>query len=316
VTRDLNALPRQYWATGNARNNAVDTEMNRNVTNPFRLANLAAVRTSNAALYQDLSTLNFFSAAVVRKNQLLRPFPHMTGLTQAQEAIGEQKYNSMVVRFDRRFRNGLALNTHWEWAHTMSRDWFANSFDATPLWRESDFSRPHRWVVTALYELPFGAGKPWLRDGWSRRLAGGWQLGLTSQRQSGECIDFGNVFFTGTNYRDITLPASERTQDRWFRTELFERAAARVPGTFHERAFPNRLNWLRTETFQQIDANLMKNVTVAERYRMSFRVDLINALNKQVLSNPSVNPQDTNFGRVSQFVNTPRLIQLTFRLTF
>ena len=45
-------------------------------------------------------------------------------------------------------------------------------------------------------------------------------------------------------------------------------------------------------------------------------MDLINALNKQVLGNPSVNPLDTNFGRVSQFVNTPRLIQLTFRLTY
>ena len=76
------------------------------------------------------------------------------------------------------------------------------------------------------------------------------------------------------------------------------------------------MNWLRTETLQQVDANLMKVVTVAERIRMSFRVDLINALNKQVLGNPGVNPQDSNFGRVSQFVNSPRLVQLTFRMTF
>jgi hypothetical protein len=316
VTRDLNALPQQYWATGNARNTAVDAAMNANVANPFRLANLGGLQTANPALYQDLSTLSFFSSPVVRRNQLLRPFPHQTGLTQSQEAIGENKFNSMVVRLERRFSKGLVFNTHWEWSHTMSRDWFANSYDVNPLWRESDFSRPHRWVVTALYELPFGKGKPMLRDGWGQRILGGWQIGAASQRQSGECIDFGNVFYYGDNYRDIVLPASERTQDRWFRTDQFERASARVPGTFHARAFPSRMNWLRTETLQQIDANLMKNVMMGERIRMSFRLDLINALNKQVLGNPSVNPLDTNFGRVSSFVNTPRLVQLTFRLNF
>jgi hypothetical protein len=316
VTRDLNALPKEFWATGNARNAAVDAELNRNVTNPFRLTNFTGLQSSNRALYQDLSTLSFFTAAVVRKNQLLRPFPHQTGLTQSQEAIGENKSNSMIVRLERRFRNGFLFNTHWEWAHTMSRDWFANAYDTNPLWRESDGSRPHRWVITTLYELPFGKEKPWLKSGIGKSVLGGWQIGVVSTRQSGECIDFGNVFFTGTDYRDLVLPASERNQDRWFRTELFERTAARVPGTFHARAFPSRMNWLRTETLQQVDANLMKVVTVAERIRMSFRVDLINALNKQVLGNPGVNPQDSNFGRVAQFVNSPRLVQLTFRMTF
>ena len=316
VTRDLNALPKEYWATGNARNAAVDAELNRNVTNPFRLTNLTALQSSNPALYRDLATLGFFTSPTIRKNQLLRPFPQQTGLTQSQEPIGEHKTNSMIVRIERRFRNGFMINTHYEWAHTMSRDWFANAYDTQPLWRESDGSRPHRWVATSVYELPFGAGKPWLNNGWAKRLAGGWQIGVTAVRQSGECIDFGNVFFTGTNYRDIVLPASERTQDRWFRTELFERASARVPGTFHARAFPSRMNWLRTETLTQVDANIMKNFTVTERIKMSLRGDLINALNKQVLGNPSVNPLDSNFGRISSFANSPRLVQITFRMTF
>ncbi|MFO0363587.1 MAG: carboxypeptidase regulatory-like domain-containing protein [Acidobacteriota bacterium] len=316
VRRDLNALPQPYWATGNSRNAAVDAELNRNVTNPFRLTNLTGLRTANPALYNDLSTLALFTSPVIRKNQLLRPFPQYTALTQSLEPIGENKVNSLIVRLERRFRNGFLFNTHYEWAHTMSRDWFANAYDTKPIWRESDGSRPHRWVVTSIYELPFGAGKPWLREGWAKRLAGGWQIGVTSQRQSGECIDFGNVFFLGTNYRDIVLPPSERTQDRWFRTELFERSPARVPGTFHARAFPNRMNWLRTETLLQLDANILKNFQITEHIKMSLRGDLINAPNKQVLGNPSVNPLDTNFGRVSQFASTPRLLQFTFRMTF
>jgi hypothetical protein len=317
VTRDLNALPEQYWASGLARNAAIENELNRNVANPFRLANFANLRTSNPKLYQQMSTLAFFTAPVTRKNQLLRPFPHLAGLAQAQEPSGRQKYNSMIVRVEHRYAYGLSLNTHLEWAHTMSKDWFANSFDAQPLWRESDFSRPIRWVATGVYDFPFGKGKPFLSK--ARLLGGllgGWQIGAVLQRQSGECIDFGNVFWYGENYRDIVLPKNQRTQDRWFDTSQFERAAARVPTSFHRRVFPNRMNWLRTETLTTVDANLQKNIRIAEGTAASLRIDLINAFNNQVLGNPSVNPLDTNFGRVAQFVNTPRLIQLTFRLSF
>ncbi|MFN7919687.1 MAG: carboxypeptidase-like regulatory domain-containing protein [Bryobacteraceae bacterium] len=317
VTRDLNALPEQYWANGLARNTALENELNRNVNNPFLLSNFTALQQTSPALYQQMSTLAFFTSRVTRKNQLLRPYPQFTGLSVSQEPIGKNKYNSMIVRLEHRFARGLSLSTHYEWSHTMSKDWFANAFDAQPLWRESDFSRPMRWVVTGIYELPFGKGKPLLNQSrWISAAVGGWQIGAVSQRQSGECIDFNNVFWYGTNYRDIALSASQSTQDRWFDTSQFERNAARVPTGFNRRAFPNRLNWLRTEVFQQVDANLQKNIRVSERVKTSFRVDLINALNKQVLGNPGVNPLDTNFGRVAEFVNTPRLIQLTFRLTY
>jgi hypothetical protein len=218
---------------------------------------------------------------------------------------------------ERRFAQGLLLNAHYEWSHTMSKDWFANSYDRDPLWRESDFSRPHRFVLTSIYELPVGKGKPFLANSrLGNALFGGWQIGAAYQRQSGECIDFGNLFWYGTDYRDIVLPSSERTQNRWFDTSQFERVASRVPTSFSARAFPNRMNWLRTENMAQLDANLQKNIGIREGMKAALRVDLINALNKQVLGNPGVNPQDSNFGRISDFVNTPRLIQLTIRLTF
>ena len=167
----------------------------------------------------------------------------------------------MIVRLEHRFAHGLSFNTHYEWSHTMSRDWFANPYDTEPLWRESDFSRPMRWVATGIYELPVGKGKPWLRNSkWLGAFLGGWQLGGVMQRQSGECIDFGNVFWYGSDYRDIVLPKSQRTQDRWFNTDLFERNSSRVPTSFHRRVFPSRMNWLRTETLMQVDANLQKNI--------------------------------------------------------
>jgi hypothetical protein len=131
------------------------------------------------------------------------------------------------------------LNAHYEWSHTMSRDWFANPFDTEPIWRESDFSRPHRFVITGIYELPFGKGKPLVANSRIGGAAlGGWQVGGAFQAQSGECIDFGNVFWYGDDYRDIVLPKDQRTQDNWFDTSQFERTSSRVPTNFSSPGIP------------------------------------------------------------------------------
>jgi len=73
VTANLNAVPEQYWATGLARNSAIENELNRNVTNPFRIANFSSLQSSNPLLYQQMSTLGFFTSSTIQKNQLLKP---------------------------------------------------------------------------------------------------------------------------------------------------------------------------------------------------------------------------------------------------
>ena len=91
VTRRLDALPEQYWADGLARNNAVASNLNANVPNPFHIARYDALRTSNALVYQAMSSIPFFTSPTIRKEQLLRPFPHMNGLSQIRTPDGEAK---------------------------------------------------------------------------------------------------------------------------------------------------------------------------------------------------------------------------------
>lgn len=130
----------------------------------------------------------------------------------------------MQTEFEKRPAGGWWVHTHYEWSRTVSNDWMATEFDAAPLWRESDNSRRHRRVTTGLYELPVGAGTPFLnRRGFRNGLLGGWQIDGILQVQSGERIDFGNVFYYGDDYLMIPLPAVQRSRDRWFNTDLFER---------------------------------------------------------------------------------------------
>jgi hypothetical protein len=159
VSKNLRPVPEKYWASGLVRSDAIASDLNRSVTNPFYINNFSNLQTTAPALYQQISTLGFFTSRTISKAQLLRPFPHMTGLTQDATPIGKNSYHAMQARFDKRFSHGLTFNTHYEYSHTMSADWFPNEFDELPDWRESDNSRPHRWVGTAIYELPVGKGR-------------------------------------------------------------------------------------------------------------------------------------------------------------
>ena len=73
------------------RNNTLASNMSQNVTNPFYIGNFASLQTSNPALYQQMSTLGFFTSATIQKNQLLRALPeyqrafHQSVLRQGQK---------------------------------------------------------------------------------------------------------------------------------------------------------------------------------------------------------------------------------------
>ena len=82
-----------------------------------------------------------------------------------------------------------------------------------------------------MYELPFGAGKPMLKNGGVlAALAGGWQTAGTFEYQPGSLLTFNNLFFYG-NLEDIKKSNPEialnpdGTLDPtkyWFNIENFE----------------------------------------------------------------------------------------------
>jgi hypothetical protein len=326
------ALPGKYWATGNTRNDAVANEMQRNVTNPFRIQNFASLQTSNAKLYQLLNTRGFFTSSTIQKQQLLRPFPHMTSLTEGQSPIGFNWYNDLEAQLEKRFSVGWTVNTHVTWSKTIEKNFFHNEFDTELGKRISNNSRPYRWVATAIYELPFGPGKWLLNSGLLSRILGGWQIGAIWQMQAGGVLDWGNLFFKGQDTKDILLPPEQRTKDRWFNTgwdyptgdsrntgvtnKLFVTSSAQSPASYHVRVFPVRLDFLRGDTLKQLDANLQKTVTIKEGIRALFRMDLMNAPNHQVMSGPDMSPTSSGFGRINSYGNVVRMIQFQMRILY
>ena len=146
-------------------------------------------------------------------------------------------------------------------------------------------------------------------------LLGGWQTGGTFEYQPGGLLGWGNLFFYG-DLNDIAI--DNPTLDRWFNTDAgFEKDPAKAPATFQKRKFPFRIEGVRGPDLKMLNLNVMRTFKLASRRTAQFRVDIINATNRDTFSNPNVDPTSTNFGRITT-VNgsTMRFVTFVMKLNF
>jgi hypothetical protein len=146
-------------------------------------------------------------------------------------------------------------------------------------------------------------------------ILGGWQVGGTLEYQPGPLLTWGNVFFYG-DFEDI--PSDDPTLDRWFNVDAgFERDPAKVPANFQKRVFPFRIDGVRGPNLFQLNMNIMRTVRLGGSRSLSFRVDILNVLNRTTFANPNLNPTSTDFGRItSATAAAPRFIQFVNRFSF
>jgi hypothetical protein len=313
-------LPEQYWNHSQTRNTALATSNNTNVPNPFFIGNLAALRASNPALYNQLAAQALFTSPTIQKHRLLRPFPHMSvgdGLRAQAQPSGKVRAHAIEVSFQRRFSQGLSLNAAYTGARV--EEWLnvVNEYDIVPTdWVTSQNARPHRITLNGVYELPFGRGRRFLSNGGILgKILGGWQTGQTFEWQPGPLLQFPNVFFYG-DLDDIAI--DDPTLDEWFDVEAgFERSATRVPADFQERLFPLRVDGLRGDKTILLNSSISRSFPLIGRSMLQVRLDAANMLNRQQFANPQLNPTATDFGRVTGNANTePRFLTLIGKLTF
>jgi hypothetical protein len=135
----------------------------------------------------------------------LRPFPQYDFIDQGccLENVGMSSFNALVASVQRRFKDGLNLQGSYTWGKTftdadsalpnsgvgVSQDMEVNNLHKEKAISAMDIR--HTFVVSALYELPFGKGKKWLNHGVASQILGGWELGTVQRMQSGQPLSFG-----------------------------------------------------------------------------------------------------------------------------
>ena len=99
------------------------------------------------------------------------------------------------MKVDRRFQNGfLVMNSY---TFSRSKDLVnENTTIGTPIdfdlsWARSNFDRTHNYVLTTIYELPWGPGKRWMGESTLGKIVGGWQLSGLFIAQSGQPLTIG-----------------------------------------------------------------------------------------------------------------------------
>ncbi|MFN7936376.1 MAG: carboxypeptidase-like regulatory domain-containing protein [Bryobacteraceae bacterium] len=314
LARRLDSLPGQFWNTTTVRNAALATNLNQNVTNPFRVQNFADLQASNPIQYQALASRGYFTSATIPKHMLLRPFSHMNNLSDSSTTDGKVKTHSIEASFQRRFSRGFTFNANYTALYERDKLYYHNEFDPLPTWRQSNAGVPQRFAATGIFELPFGRGRAYARSGIASAFLGGWQVAGTYEWQPGALLDWGNLYYYG-NLADINT--GTRTLDRWFNTDNFEHNSQRTPAAFQARVFPTRVNGVRGDGLNRIDANIQRDFRLRESLTLQFRMDALNAANRSQFENPNLDPLSTNFGRVTNNTSsTMRFLLFQVRLKF
>ena len=82
------------------------------------------------------------------------------------------------------------------------------------------------------------------------------------------------------------------------------------------RYFPSRVPGIRWQGLNLWDISAVKQVRFSDRVRAQFHVELINAFNHPIFTNPNTDPTNVNFGKVTVQANLPRDIQLAAKIIF
>jgi len=271
---------------------------------------------------------------MIPRAQLLRPFPRFTAVSLYRNNVGNTSYHALQAKLEKRLSRGLAFLI----SYTRSKltDDAGQVFDASiqtgPVGNfpvadsfnralERDISTgdiPNVFVTSFTYELLFGKGRLFNLPGVADKLLGGWSVNGTIQLQSGltfavtQITNFNAFAGFGTQrpniLRNPTLPADQRTTDRWFDASAFAVAPQFTLGKASR-------NPVRGPGYRTADIAFIKRTYFGEVTNFEFRTEIFNLTNTPPLGNPNGVVGNAAFGTITS-AGDPRVIQFGLKLNF
>ncbi|MDX1980360.1 MAG: TonB-dependent receptor [Bryobacteraceae bacterium] len=260
--------------------------------------------------------------------QIRRPFPQFGNVTTITPFWGNSSYHGMNAKIEKRFSDGLNFLLNYTFSKFiddvtsnqelgLAGGGIQNIYNRRVEKALSGNDVRNRFVVSSVYELPWGKKRKWMSSGWRATALGGWNIGAILTLQDGSpsgIVTQNNTAnaFSGAQranvLRDPTLPKSERTLARWFDISAF---AAPAPFTFGTG--PRTM--LTGPGLANIDISLIKNFAIGERFGFQFRAEAFNAFNRANFEDPGRALGSPQFGVIGA-TRDPRSVQLGLKLTF
>jgi hypothetical protein len=296
---------------------------------PFSLsADVAYVGSRGVHLVMDLDTN---ASLVYGSGNVGRPqFAafNRTGTSRTRVNDNKSQYNALQVKLDRRFRNGLLITN----SYTLGRSTdLANENTGinTPInfdlsWARSDTDRLHNYVLSSIYELPWGPGKKWMSNGMLGKVIGGWQLSGLLVVQSGQALTIGgNVTLLNTpgNSAYVNLTGDQKVLGGegpgllYFDPAVYSLPAAGSQGNMKRHSGPDGPG------YWNLDGSLFKRFAVGGTRYAEFRIDAYNVTNSVRWGNPNTAyapPSTTGntFGQITGTSGSQRSLRFGGRFAF
>jgi hypothetical protein len=248
--------------------------------------------------------------------QLLKPYPQYTTVSLYRNNVGTTIYHGVYAKLEQRVSRGLSYLV----SYTRSKlvDDASSVFDASILTGpvasvpvadgfnrrlERDYSNgdvPHVFVASGVWNI------------------GNWTLAGVFTRQSGMPLAISQTTnhnaFAGLGTQrpnligDPTLPAGERSVNRWFNTDAFAAAPAFTLGT-------SSRNPVRGPGYRNLDVALLRRVPLSEAQALELRAEVFNATNTPPLGAPNTTVGAAAFGTITS-AGDPRVVQLAVKFIF
>jgi len=250
----------------------------------------------------------------------IRPGAALGNISEV-DSSGISNYNALWLTANKHFANGLQFSA----SYTYSKSLDYNSLSSQGVTLEdstnprlnygpSDFNAPNRFVINAIYDLPFKGN----------RLVSGWEIAGISQAQSGNplTILYNNTTATGnlTLRPDASAPIQTTGNPANWIANASVLSAPSTGGVFH---FGNvGRNTVIGPKFVNTDFSLIKHTKITERINTEFRAEFFDIFNHPNFGDPNLVFGQSTFGLISSTrfptgdFGSSRQIQLALKLQF
>ncbi len=286
----------------------------------------------------DLQTITY--ANVPNPVTGMAPYPQF-GQVQFRKNDSNSTFQALQLSAHRTLRSGWLFAANYMWSHAINDGSLGggetdattpeNVFCRACERASSSFDIRNFFTVNSVYELPFGAGKPFLSSpGALRSVLGGWAFSGIGTARSGRPVNVtisraASVVPGGYNLTQrpnlvagVSLtPPGGSTIAQWINPAAFSVPA---PGTWGNAG----RNLVRGPSLYQLDLGLSKRVPIRERAALEFRAEAFNVFNRAQLGDPNGDfTVLSQFGVIQSTINTtpigtgtPRQIQFMLRFGF
>ncbi len=258
--------------------------------------------------------------------QALRPYPHYTAVTSSTtvpDPVGQQKFNSLQLKVNKRFSGGLTLFGFFTWMKSFSlvTDQYPGSrlmqLDPNPA---ATFSFSWAW------DLPFGKGRALLNTD-SRALnaaVSGWKINGMVKYNSGSALSItagagrlGSIGYTQRGNAVVGVSPYITTNPREFtpKSKYLNAAAFQTTTGFDFGNLAPVLSWVRGFWGKQEALTLGRVFSLTERFKLDFSADAVNPFNFHRWGAPNTNLLSPAFGTVTS-ASDGRTLQMNLALKF